>query len=115
LCSLSASLSGLIAAAFFVNATFKAPKIQQAFKALVCIGGICPYIIICALRIDQLWWYLTVMDIVLVAVVVDTILLNPACIQASEPLARPADPGRTSWHSLATATSPVLEYRPVVR
>jgi hypothetical protein len=55
------------------------------------------------------------MDIVLVAVVIDTILLNPAYIQASEPLVRPADPGLTSWHSLATATSPLLEYRPGVR
>jgi len=90
----------VIAAAFFVNATLKTGKIQYVFKALACIGRICPNIIICVLRIEKHWQHLTVMDIgrchgiapdksmlhvdtdiVLVAVVIDAVLFNPSRIQ----------------------------------
>jgi hypothetical protein len=42
----------VIAAGLFVNATFKAPKIQYAFKALAYIGRIYRNIIIYVLRME---------------------------------------------------------------
>jgi hypothetical protein len=45
----------MIAAALFVNATFRAPKIQQVFKELACIGRICPSRIISVLWVEEHW------------------------------------------------------------